>query len=263
LDGAEETSNVEPIRSRTSTERIVRATALAALINGFASAFLWDGHVGYVRENARQLAELLGRPEGTLPPIDPNLTASEAQQRMQQIQPRSNRAAVQSVLGSPGLEDADRTYYLGPGGHVRVAWDRDQVAGIEWVDGIHSETTLAFQRWLGYGLSVLGLIYLVHFFRVITFRASLTEAGLSLSAKSTVPFDAMQSLRPSDTSRGQQLELAYSPDGREAVLRLDPYVIKELPAIVSAICARKGFPHPLMPDEGGSDHASGGGNTAE
>ncbi len=246
---------MEPIRSGTTTERIVRAIAMTTLINGFASAFLWDGHVGYARQNAKQLPQLLGLSDEATPPINPALKAAEAQQLMRGIPQKANRDAVQNILGPPSLEHGDRTYYVGPGGHLRVQWDRDQVAGIEWVDGIHTETDLTFQRWFGYVLGVFGAIYLVYFVRVLTFRASLTNAGLQIHCKPLIPFDAMKGLCRRDQRRGRRVELEYTSGGEKQTLLLEDYIIRKMPEIVTAICRQKGFTDPFNPDASGTDDA--------
>lgn len=243
---------MEPIRSGTTTERIIRVIALTTLINGFASAFLWDGHVGYPRKNAIQLTRLLGLPDEAIPPIDPALKASEAQQLIQEIPQRADRDAVQHLLGTPALAHGDWTYYVGPEGHLRIRWDRDQVAEIEWVDGIHDKTDLTFQRWFGYVLCFLGAIYLVYFVRALTFRISLTNAGLQIHGKPLIPFDAMKGLRLRDRGRGRQVELEYTSGGEKRFLLLDDYIIRKMPEIVTAICKQKGFADPFKPDAAGA-----------
>ena len=52
---------MQAIHSGTTTERLVRAVLLVIMLTGFAAWYLWDGHVGYPRANARALIELLGR----------------------------------------------------------------------------------------------------------------------------------------------------------------------------------------------------------
>ncbi len=48
------------ISSGSSAGRVIRAILLAVLVDGFAGAYLWDGYVGYARDNARALTGSLG-----------------------------------------------------------------------------------------------------------------------------------------------------------------------------------------------------------
>lgn len=239
---------MEPIRSRTTTERIVRATLLMVLINGFAVAFLWDGYVGYARRNAAELVGSLGLADEASREINPALTSAEAGRLMQDVESGADAAGVAAVLGPPAIEHGDDTYYLGPGGHLRIRWDQGRVARVLWTDGVHTERDLAIQRWFGYVLAVLGVIYIIHFIRVVTTRVSLTDAGLRLGGALRIPFDAMTALRPDRSGRSGRAELEYTLDGQKGAVRLDSYVVKELPAIVTAICEQKGFTNPFQSD---------------
>ena len=76
---------MHPIISRTTTERIVRATLAALLINGFAIAFLWDGYVGYSRKNVEALVQSLGLDPKQPPVIDEKLTAMAGDQLTREL----------------------------------------------------------------------------------------------------------------------------------------------------------------------------------
>ncbi len=235
---------MQPISSGTTTERIARATLLVVLINGFAILFLWDGYVGYARDNARQLAQSLGLALDAPPAINPKLTAGEAQRLMQQVRKGADSGAVTAVLGEAAFTHAADAYYLGPGGHLRVIWDAGRVADVAWKEGIRSETDQALQRWIGLALGALGVILIVSFIRVVTTRVSLTEAGLKVRGKPGIPFATMTGLRPHRSGDTRRLELHYSLDGHEGSVKLDNYVVKKLPAIVEAICEQTGLPDP-------------------
>ncbi|UCC31192.1 MAG: hypothetical protein JSU86_02730 [Phycisphaerales bacterium] len=239
---------MQPIRSGTTTERIVRTTLLVLLTNGFGIAFLWDGYVGYARDNAEQLVGSLGLEPDPFPAITPEVTSAEAHRVIQDVSPGTAAAAVEALLGGPTLEHGDDMYYVGPGGHLRIRLDRGRVAGVKWIDGIHSESELAHQRWIGYGLGALGVLFLLHFIRVVTTRVTLTDEGLKIRGRPLIPFAAMEALRAGGSGKSRRVELGYSLDGRRGLLRLDEYVVRHLPAIVAAICERKAFTNPLKPD---------------
>lgn len=239
---------MQPIRSGTTTERIVRTALLVVLTNGFGIAFLWDGYVGYARDNAEQLMGALGLDRGPFPAITPEVTSAEAQRVIQNISPGTDAVAVEALLGGPTLEHGDDMYYLGPGGHLRIRLDRGRVASVKWIDGIHPESELTHQRWIGYGLGVLGLLFLLHFIHVVTTRVTLTDEGLKIRGRPLIPFAAMDALQADRSGRSGRVELEYSLAGRRSLLMLDQYVVKHLPAIVAAICERKAFTNPLKPD---------------
>ena len=246
---------MQPIRSGTTTERIVRATLLMVLLNGFAVAFLWDGYVRYARQNAEELVQSLGLAAEAIPNIDPALTEDEAERLTGRIEKGDDTAVVADLLGEPAIEHGGDTYYLGPGGRLRLRWDRGRVADVTWLAGSHNDMDLAMQRWLGYALGIIGLVYIIHFIRVVTTRASVTDEGLKLRGNLLIPFAAMTSLRRDRSGRAARVELGYSLDGRDQFLRLDDYVIKDLPAIVAAVCEKMGCPDPLA--SRGGDPAPG------
>ena len=72
----------------------------------------------------------------------------------------------------------------------------------------------------------------------------MTGAGLKTRGRPLIPFEAMTVLRTGEHRDPQAVAVEYSIAGRKGVVRLDSYVVKELPAIVSGICEQAGFPHP-------------------
>jgi hypothetical protein len=235
---------MQPIVSGTTTERIVRTTLLTILVNGFAIAFLWDGYVGYARENAGQLIQSLGLDLDTSPPINQGLTAAKARQIVDEIERAGTVTAVKTALGKPTIERGGDAFYLAPGGHLHIRLEQSRVTGIEWVDGAHTETDQAMQRLLGQLMGLVGLALLCQFVRVITTRVSLTDTGLKVRGMSLIPFTAMTTLRASSSGKTGLVHLEYTRNGRKGVLRLDNYVIKRFDAMIGAICEQTGFPDP-------------------
>jgi len=241
---------MQPIQSGTTTERIVRSTIPTLLVTGFAGAFLWDGYVGYTRDNARQLARTLGREAAAaLPPIDRNLSADTAKPLAEQLRIGTPISQVHAALGLPAIEHGEELYYLGSTGHMVVRQAGGAVAQIGWIDGVHSSTDLAVQRWLGYILLPVAVALLINLGRVVKTRTSLTDAGLELPGGRIIPCDTVTALRLDPTAKGEVVEIIYATaDGNKKVAKLDAYVVKQFIAIVSALSERANLPNPLTQD---------------
>lgn len=235
---------MQSIVSGTSTERVVRTLLLMLLIDGFTAAYLWDGYVGYARQNANELVRLLGLPSNAAPPINVSMTASDGQRVAQAVKTGGELSAVTSVLGQPSLEYGGDAYFLGPGGWLKVQMTGGRIASVAWTNGPKSESDQQWQRWIGYALAVGGLIAAVRLALVLTTRLSLTDDGLWLRSQRLIPFDAITALRADPAGRLGRVELEYARLGRVIRLRLDAYSYKELPRIVAEICRRKGFLNP-------------------
>ena len=244
------------IVSGTSTERVVRTLLLMLLIDGFTVAYLWDGYVGYARQNANELVRLLGLPADAAPPINQSLTANEAQRIAQTIKVGDELSAVTGKLGGPNLEHGGDAYFLGPGGWLKVpAADLplsrtasnhsagSQIANVTWTNGPKTESDQQWQRWIGYALAVGGLIVGLRLALVLATRLTLSDDGL-LRGQQLIPLDAITALRADPAGRSGCVEIEYSLDGRLQRVGLDRYVFKRLPEIVAAICERKGFANP-------------------
>lgn len=255
---------MQPIHSGTTTERIVRSAIPALLVTGFAGAFLWDGYVGYPRDNAAQLARTLGVTSAPAM-IDWNLSKDAAQAVISELAVGTPIEKLDRALDAPGLTHGDERYYLGPTGHVRMRQGGGVVTEIKWVDGVHSTTDLIVQRWLGYVLLPVALGLLLYLIRVATTRTSLTDDGLRLGRKPIIPLDAVKGLRVDPTSKGEVVEITYDTgDGKEKVARLDAYLVKQFTGMVAALCEGTGQPNPLS-DAGrtGADEAPETDRTSE
>lgn len=236
---------MQPIHSGTTTERLVRSSMLTALICGFAIAFLWDGYVGYPRDNARQLMHSLGLSTDAAPVINQELTELLADRVLRDVPSGEPVERLTAGLGRPSFEHGDGVYYLGPGGHVRAGRRSDRIQDLAWVPGPHTETDLTLQKWCGYVLAVFGAVLVVLLVRVLRTRATLTQDGLHVRGKPLISFEVMTSLRPDQSRRGTGVRIEYKLNDSSGVIRLDDYTFKRYDAIVSAICERKHFPDPL------------------
>ena len=128
------------ILSGPSTERVVRTLLLMLLIDGFTVAYLWDGYLGYARQNANELVRLLGLPPGVVPPMNSSLTAKEAQRITQAAKSGEELSSITSILGNPSLEQAGDAYFLGPVGWLKVRLTSNRIANVTWTNGPKTES---------------------------------------------------------------------------------------------------------------------------
>jgi len=235
---------LQSIVSGTSTERIVRTLLLMLLVDGFTIAYLWDGYVGYARQNAQELVRLLGLPPNAAPSINAAMTAAVAQRIVREVKPGGELTAITSIIGQPVLEHSGDAYYLGPGGWLKVQSSGSRIENITWTDGPKTEADQQWQRWIGYALAFGGLIVAVRLALVLATRLVLSNAGLQVNRRPLIPFDSITALRADPTGGSGCVELEYSLDGRSHRVRLDRYVFQRLPEFVATICERKGFTDP-------------------
>lgn len=228
---------MKAIHSRTTSERIVRTTLIVLVVSGFAVAFLHDGYVGYARTNARDLARTLGADPDPLPVIDWDLTENSTRKTADQLVGLRLTAPGLRDIGTPSLERDNARYYLGPGGYLRVQIEGGVVTAAAWSDGTHNESDQLWQVWIGYTLAGFGVLAVFQFARVVTTRVSLTQAGLKVRGKPLIPFAAITSVATTKSQRGviQAATIHHVLGDRSRALRLDSYVVKELPAILQAI----------------------------
>lgn len=232
---------MQKIVSGTSTERVVRTLLLMLFIDGFTVAYLWDGYIGYARQNANELVRLLGLPSDTVPSINTSLTVSVAQKVAQEVKAGNELSAIFSTLGQPSLEHGGDVYFLGPGGWLKVQLNGSRIAGVAWTNGPKTESDQQWQRWIGYALAVVGLIVAVRLALVSATRLTLSDAGLQVGGRLLIPMDAITDLK---SARAGCVDLAYLQNTTPRSIRLDGYVYKQLPKIVAMICERKGYSNP-------------------
>ncbi len=236
---------MQAIHSRTTTERVIRAVLLVVMVNGLSVAFLWDGYVGYARDNVDVLVKSLGLSSQPAPSIDPEITEERGRELAGAIGKRAPLADVTSQFGEPALEHEGNLYFIGPGGHLRVVVDRGHVTAVDWNRGAHGESDLVWQRWIGFILAGLGGFCLIHLFRVIRTRVSLTDEGLKIDRRAPILLEAITGVSFTGDARGEVVSISYDDNGQSREVRLGGYIVKELPAIVGAVCLCKGFSNPF------------------
>ena len=232
------------ITSGTTTERIVRNALVMLLVDGFTVAYVWDGYVGYARQNAAELARVVGMGTASSLASNPRMTTAEGRRIAAETQPGAKLDDITSALGAPTVTKDEEVYFLGPGGWLRLRLEKGAIVSAVWTDGKRSESDQKWQRGIGFVLAIVGVVLTVQLARVVSTRATLSDAGLQVSGRPLIPFEAMTGLRVPGGGKGGRVELEYSLDGRRGVIHLDEYVFREAPAIAAAIRERKAFPGP-------------------
>lgn len=228
---------------------MIRTTVPLLFVVAAASVFLYDGFVGYPLDNATKFVESLGLSDGADPVVNPELTADRGQALAARF---PNGAALDElkgeVAGTP-VEHGRDTYFVGPGGQLHVRHVAGRIEQIGWVDGTHSETDITLQRWLGYGLIVLGLGFVGQLIRVLRTRVCVSDSGLQIGGAAVIPFESMKMLRYREPGLTGEMALEYATGERTNVVVLDRYVIRHFDEIITAICERAGLSHPAQADD--------------
>lgn len=256
---------MEPIRSGTTTERLVRTAILTLLMVGYSAWSFVDGYHTYPRKNVVQLMQNLSPVPETPPAINRQVT----QAAVESLADKSE-AEVLAVLGQPaavspikdevGRSLGQLNHYFGPGGMAQVRIRDGMVTknGLLWQSGSKNESDLFFQFAIGGVIGVLGSIMILQFLRVLTTRIELSDQGLKVKGQGgwrfggspLIPFEAMTGLGDPQNRfadrRGDFVELEYTlPDGSSGQVRLNNYVHAAFSDVVTEICRRKGFDNPL------------------
>ena len=240
---------MEPIRSWTTLERVIRTAIFAVIITVFAVLCYKDRFWSYPRDNVASL--LRNFPDLQDPTPEPNLDITESTAAT--LTRGMTVSEVEQRLGPPAFSDNSQAVYFGEAGMLLIPLQRGKLVGVAvWKSGPHDQMELYFQLIMAIGLTPVALFTLFQLGRVLTTKAELSDAGLKLRGKPLVPFDAMKAMDASHYRKKGWVELSYLLDGRDGHLRLDDYVHREFPAIVREICARNGFESPLT-DSAGDD----------
>lgn len=258
---------MEPIRSGTTTERVIRTTILTALFVGYSLWSFWDGYYGYPNKNVAVLKENITPVPQTPPQINGRVVWTEVSslhEKVHKDHQEVTEAEVVASLGEPAAREGDTSFFFGPGGMARIVFENGLVKQVKWFHGPKKESDLFTQFVIGYATGVLGLAMILQLIRVLITRAELTDAGLKVNSQGgrrwggspVVPFEAMTALRTDDYKKKGSVELEYRlDDGTEGTVSLNDYVHKAFPAIVGEICRRRGFENPMRQADGAGDEA--------
>lgn len=240
-----------PVESGPSTERIVRNLLLLLILVIFAAAFLLDGFFGYAYNNVHQLAKSLGKTDEPLPKTDLRLTAEAGRRHGAEIAAGTPRDEVAQRLGPPAFRLESEEYYVGPGGHLRAQYNHDRLTSIDWIDGIHSETDIAWQRWIGFVLTAFAGGLAVSFSRVLRGRVRVTDEWLQIDKAPPVACSSIRRIYLDPESVKGRVLIECESEGRPGAYILDAYRVKHLDAVIDALQQATGIEptYPPMPDE--------------
>jgi hypothetical protein len=235
---------VTEIRSRTTLEHVIRKGILTVMITGFAVAFAYDGFYRYPHKNLEEALRSVDPKPESEPPINPDVTSKS----VAWIKKGTLLKDVIARFGEPGWRTpgGSTVYYFGPAYMLTLTTSANLILNVEGREAKDKTAyDLMVQKILALVLTVLAVPLIIHYVRVLTYKARLTEKGLKLTGKPFVPFDAVKSLDSRDYPRKGWVDIAYTLEGVERTLRLDDYKIRQFRPIVAAICQRKGFESPL------------------
>ena len=236
---------MEAIRSGTTGERTIRATVMALIVVTLSVYFLYDGYVGYPRENVVLFAQTMGV-EFDAGKVDQTLTQKRAEGIVAQIDKGDSAKELFNALGEPHLKMDNKIYYVGPAARIQATILNGRINAIVVDLAQHKESDIFLQKLLGFGLAPFAVILAVQFIRVLTTRVVLTDAGLQVGRGKTIQFDAMTALDSTKYPRTGYVDLVYEDAGQTKVQRLDNYVIKEFQPLIEALCEHRQFPNPLL-----------------
>lgn len=255
------------IESGPNAERKVRSFLLFLMVAVFAGWYGYDGWVGYARDNVNDFLKTLPaehRPKpGDLKVYETVNEESIARLQNLKVHIEGNpETAIGNVLGGPpSLKTPDSWYYIGPAHIVRFALREGRPVEVNLVKTPHTATDIRWQKYYGYGLTVLAACALIYVIRVRMAKARLDDTGLTLGSPPTIAWDAMKRLDTTHFRKKGWVEL-YHGDPEEPA-KIDEYHYAKFDEIIDAICARKGFDNPLIkataePADAGNDGDAAG-----
>ncbi|MCP4590631.1 MAG: hypothetical protein GY842_07800 [bacterium] len=239
---------MEPIRSGSTNERIVRTSLVTFLAAAVAGWCFYDANIGYPMENLHRATEGLDPPitasgELILPQVDADVPAT--------IDPGTFLKHLKPRFGEPAwrgenAKGKDEVRYFGPAGQLIITLDRaDGITADRYEPAEYKpQTDLDTQTWMGIVVGIVAALLLLHWARVLIVRATLTDQGLKLTGKPLVPFEAITGMQSDNYPKKGWVELEYSVDGRSGKLRMDDYRIKAFPEMIAEICRRKEYENP-------------------
>jgi len=262
---------MEPIRSGTTTERIIRTTILTGVLIFYSLWSFWDAYRGYPHKNLEGLVQNLATvpAEQDYPRIDNRVTQAAFEELVAKLDSghRVTASELTELLGEPAVREGDTAFFFGPAGLVKVVIRNDAARLIMeknapvsplWIGGVKTEGDIFYNQAVGVIVGVIGVLMLLQWIRVLRTRVELTDAGLEVSSQGgfrfgatpRVPLEAITRLGTEDLSRKGWVHLHYRlEDGREGVVSLNDYVHKAFRPIITAICEQRGFENPLTSEE--------------
>ncbi|NOX59152.1 MAG: hypothetical protein GXP29_09890 [Planctomycetes bacterium] len=242
---------MEPIKTVSTTERIVRNGIVTAMVVGFSVWSFYDGYVAYPIDNLNQAKEELPSDSQEQAVINEKVTEDIAQS----FKKGDKVKAMIEAFGPPAWkgDQNDRmkkSVWFGRGGSLVVVANSSGIARrAEWKKGKHRESDLRLQKLMGLVLAPLGLFMLIRMVAMLSRGAEFSDEGLKPSGKTMIPFAAMTGWDTEHYDDRGQITLEYESNGSTEIYLLDDYKLAAFKTIVNEISARKGFENPLQVSE--------------
>ncbi len=235
--------------TRVSLEMIIRKGIMVVMIVVFCLYFAYDGFIGYPRKNLLELKK--AHPElipVEHPTANPAVTVAVASAIAQDDSLKRVKDMV-ARIGEPDYRSDDGTTvaYWGAAAALKLTTiGGDYITDKQVIKAKQkSEMDFFIQKGLALVLAIVAVPWFVHYIKVLTFHARLTDEGLKRSDKPFVPFDAMTAVDTSRFADKRWIDITYTLDGKEGTLRVDDYWFKEYKAFITEVCRRKGVENPL------------------
>lgn len=257
--------------SGPNRERIVRNGIFLLMCVGMGGWFAYDGWIGYLDENQEVNRELLPveiRDKANASRVYPNANSNVVREVVEKTKNApfdEQRSKLESLLGGPPtLEAGGSLYYFAQDGILKVGERGERVFfGDEpflTSEKHHTLTSILTQKLFGVAVGLVGLYMLVFLWRVVSRRAEVSDAGLTLNGGKPIPFESMKSLDDSEFRKKGRIYLECEGTTPPRVL-LDEYHFAEFDQIIAAICEKTGFNDPVALEK--AEKAANAGRAAD
>jgi hypothetical protein len=169
------------------------------------------------------------------------MTSGRARALAAELKPGEPTTVVMERLGKPALRHGSDSYYVGPGGWMKVSVGDGRLVAVTWTDAGRTEADQKWQRRLGWLLAVGGALALAQLLRVASARLTLTDSALQVGRRRSIPMASITALRRDPPGAVGCTDIQYQAAGGPTELRLDPYIYKNIAPIVDEISARRGL----------------------
>ena len=231
------------IESRTTKETLIRLSIATLACAIFCVMFLRDGFVKYPRENLEFARERFPQQAAEVPSANP-LATREA---IDQVHKGMSLEEVQQVLGEPAFNNQVEVFWVGRTGYI---WAKLNRAGLveqsTWEDAPHTMSDLQWQKVGAVVAAVLTVVGLAFLIRAARIKVVLDDGGLTYNRGPAIEWDQMRSLDSSLYKRKGWVMLHFERGGMAGQQKLHGFHIAKFKAIVTELCARKGFDSPFV-----------------
>lgn len=210
--------------------------------------FIYDGAVGYRKQNAAKARERLSLWTAGQPELGE--TPGPEEYHLLRTRKVASRQELHELLGQPlapreGAATAGVERFASVYGVITVPIDpsgrvRSELA--EWQAWKWSKEEIRNQYYWGVIPCVLAVYFLIRAFRAGRLRAEIDEQGMTYGGVRIALAD-IASIR--DYNKKGWVDLYYRRGGQEKRLRIDNQKIAKFDEIVELLCQQKKFPNPI------------------